>query len=115
MNLTLDWKSLLTTLAPVILAVIPGLAPLTPFVVLGIGEAEKMAGASGPEKLAHATEIAKAGIAGTNAIAVEKTGKPLMDPTLADSALQSGISAVVDVVNLVQAAKAANPPPAVAA
>ncbi len=93
-----NWLHLVEQFAPLILAATP-LAPLVPFIVIGIREAEHLKGATGPEKLAHAVEITHATIAGVNA----QAGKVLVDPVGADDALKHGISTVVDVVNIIHA------------
>ena len=96
----MNWLGLIKTLAPIVLAATP-LAPIAPFISLGIGEAEQLAGASGPEKLAHAVNIAQTGIAAVNA----QAGKDLIDPALSADAISKGISTVVDVTNIVHKAQ----------
>jgi hypothetical protein len=99
MNLS-SWLHLVESIAPLALAMTP-LAPIAPWVTIGIQTAERIPGASGPQKLALAKTIVSAGVAATNA----QAGEQEIDPTLIDSALSSGISAVVDAVNVVHAAQ----------
>lgn len=101
---TLDWKALIKLTAPIILASTP-LAPIAPFVALGIQSAEKIKGASGPEKLEHAVEISRAAIAATNA----QAGRVVVDPALADATIQSGINTVIGVANIVHRSGALAP------
>jgi hypothetical protein len=95
-----DWKQL-AEWAPMVLAFSP-LAPLVPFIMTGIHEAGQIAGASGEEKLAHAVNIAKAGIQATNA----QAGREMIIPADADLAIETGIAAVVNSIKLVNAVKA---------
>jgi len=92
-------------LAPMVLAFTP-LAPIAPFVSAGIQEAEQIQGASGADKLAHAINIARQGIAATNA----QAGRTVIDPNLADSAIAAGINTTVSVVNIVHEAHATDTP-----
>lgn len=96
-----SWLKIVEQVAPLVLAATPA-APIAPFVAIGIQTAEKIPGASSADKLALATTIAQAGIAATNA----QAGHTEIDPTAANAALASGISAVVNVANLVHDAKA---------
>lgn len=99
------WLQMVQSLAPMILAFTP-LAPIAPFVSAGIQEAEQIQGASGADKLAHAVQIARDGIAATNA----QAGKVVIDPQLSDAAIVSGINTTVSVVNLVHATHANDTP-----
>lgn len=102
--MNLRWLALITQYAPLILAATP-LAPIAPFVAIGIHSAEAMKGATKQEKLSHAVEITQASIVAVNA----QVGHQVIDPTTANRALVSGISAVVDVVNMVHRHETANP------
>ena len=95
------WLKLVEQIAPIALAVTP-LAPIAPFIALGIKTAEQIPGASGADKLALATTIAQAGVAATNA----QAGHQEIDPVLVSQAIAQGIGTVVAVVNTVHAAKA---------
>ena len=80
--------------APMVIAAIPGIPPpLVPYISMGIKAAETIPGASGANKLTAATTIATAAIQAAAAV-----GAPL-NPTVEVSALQNGISAVVQAVN----------------
>ncbi len=102
MNLS-SWIKLVEVIAPVVLAATP-LAPLAPFVALGIKTAEQIPGASGESKLALATNIVNTAVLATNA----QAGHQEVDPALVGQALSSGIATVVAAVNVVHAAKAEN-------
>jgi hypothetical protein len=99
------WLQMVQQFAPMVLAFTP-LAPIAPFVSAGIQEAEQIQGASGADKLAHAINIARQGIAATNA----QAGRTVIDPNMADTAIAAGINTTVSVVNLVQAAHATDTP-----
>jgi len=102
-----NWLQLVEQLAPMVLVATP-LAPLAPFIAIGIREAEQIKGATGQDKLAHAVAITKAAVTGVNA----QAGKTVIDPTVADDALKHGISTVVDVVKIIQARQAVITTPA---
>jgi hypothetical protein len=106
----MKWLELARIFAPLVAAFIPGLAPLSPALADGIQAAEGLAGASSADKLAHATTIARDGIAGLNAAA----GRTVVDPSTSDALIGSAISTVVGVTNLVHAAHAAAPAPSTA-
>jgi hypothetical protein len=89
------WLQLVSWVAPAVLGMTP-LAPIAPFVIAGVQAAESLPGAQGKDKLDAAVQIARIGIAATNA----QAGHVVVDPQLADAAIQSGISTVVNVVNL---------------
>jgi hypothetical protein len=92
------WLGLLKLLGPAIIAtVVPHGDLIAPLVVHGIEEAEKMKGATGSEKLERAKTLVGIGISGMNTAA----GKELVNPVEVNTAINSGISTVVDVVNLV--------------
>ncbi len=93
-----NWLQLVEQLAPMVLVATP-LAPLAPFIAIGIREAEGIKGATGQKKLEHAVAITKAAVTGVNA----QAGKTVIDPVVADDALKHGISTVVDVVKIIQA------------
>jgi hypothetical protein len=95
MNLA-GWLSAVEKIAPIALALTP-LAPIAPFVGLGIKLAEQIQGADSATKLAVATQIVNVGIQATNT----QAGKVIVDPTVVNQALQSGIGTVVAVANLI--------------
>lgn len=82
--------------APLILAVTP-LAPIAPFVAAGIQEAEAIGG-SGPDKLVHVVNIAKAAADAANA----QAGKTVIDPALVEASAASTVSAIVQISNLLE-------------
>lgn len=90
------WLGLVKQLAPLILAVTP-LAPIVPWVVVGIQTAEGIEGATGAQKLEIAKAIVSVGVAATNA----QVGKVILNPAEADTLVAAGISAVVAATNLV--------------
>ena len=96
----MNWKQLILQIAVIGLGSNPKTAKLVPFVVNGITEAEAMTGASGKEKLAHAIAITREGIAATNAV---RPGT--INENAAEQVIASGISAVVDSVNVFRNAK----------
>lgn len=79
------------------------LLTLLPLILNGIQTAESMKGASSAEKKAKAVELVRAGLAGVETA----TGKHPLDIPEAAEAVDSGIDAVVHIVNAVQKAKAA--------
>jgi len=95
------WLKLVEQIAPIALSVTP-LAPIAPFIALGIKTAEQIPGASGADKLALATTIAQSGVAAINA----QAGHQEIDPMLVNQAIAQGIGTVVAVVNTVHAAQA---------
>lgn len=98
------WLDILKMVGPIVVAVtVPGGQLLAPIIVGAIESAEKLPGASGAEKKAHALELVKAGAAAANAV----TGKVKIDPEQAVAVARSGIDTVVGAVNLVATAKAA--------
>lgn len=105
MNL-LSWLKLVESIGPLVLATTP-LAPIAPFVVTGIQFAEQIPGADGPTKLAIATQIVNIGVAATNA----QIGHQKIDPALVNTAVTSGITAVVSAVKVVENAHPVVPPP----
>lgn len=92
------WLALVSSIAPLIMILIPGgagLAPLVPLIVHGIQEAEKFKG-SGPEKKAHVQGVVADGIDTTNIVA----GKVLLDPVSTLALSSTAIDTIVGVVNL---------------
>jgi hypothetical protein len=99
---------ILARVAPLTLSLIPGIpAAIAPFVAMGIAQAEHLPGASGPAKLQAAISITRQGFAGLNAAA----GHEVIDPDLSDAALAHGISAVVDIANIMAKKTAAGTAP----
>ena len=98
----MNWLDLVKSIAPTIItATVPGGALLAPLVIGAITEAEQIHGATGDQKLQYAVEITRDSIRGVNAVA----GHTIVNPLLSDSALAAGISAAVDVVNIVHQAQ----------
>lgn len=104
-----NWLHLVETIGPLVLAATP-LAPIVPFVIMGIQTAERIPGATGAQKLELAKQIVTTGIAATNA----QAGHTEIDPALVDTAVTSGINAVVAATNVVHAAVAENVAEAIA-
>lgn len=93
----IDWKSLVKIVATTVVPVaFPKLTPAIPYIITGIEEAEKIKGATGPQKLQAAVEIATAGAHATNKIA----GKDIVDVDALNQTIASGISAVVTGANV---------------
>lgn len=90
-----DWHrfaEVVKIVAPAILmAASPALAPVASVVATAISQAEKIPGASGPEKLAYVQ-----GIVATVAPTV-----PGVDPAAINAALADGIAAVVASTNII--------------
>lgn len=103
MNLA-SWLKIIEKAAPIVLAATP-LAPLAPFVAVGIQAAEQIPGATGPQKLTIATQLVNTGIAATNA----QAGKQVINPSEASQLVASGINAVVAAANLESDINAAAP------
>lgn len=89
------WLKAVENLAPLVLAATP-LAPIAPFVALGIQTAERIPGAKGADKLALATQIVNAGVQATNA----QAGKEVVNVENVNTLVTSGINAVVAAANL---------------
>ena len=96
----MNWLKLVEQIAPLVLAATP-LAPIAPFVAIGIHAAEQIPGASGATKLAVAQQITHIAIQAVNT----QAGHEEVNPALADGILADGISAVVGAVNLKHAAQ----------
>jgi len=93
----MDWVGLVKMVVPIVLPFVnPKLAPVGPLVVQGITEAQQMKGASGPEKLAHATNLVTIGAATANAAA----GKEVVDTNAVTNDASKAISVAVDITNM---------------
>lgn len=92
---TPKWLQIVENIAPIILAATP-LAPIAPFVALGIRVAEGIPGATADQKLVIAKSIASVGVQAANA----QAGKEVIDTKAADTLVTSGINAVVAATNL---------------
>ena len=95
MNLK-SWLHAITQLAPIILAVTPGVPTvLIPAIIKGIQAAETIPGASGPDKLTAALKIVDASADAINA------AKPnTIRPAEVTKAVTSGIATVIAVTNI---------------
>lgn len=91
------WLHLIEAVAPLVLSATP-LAPLAPYVSLGIQTAEQIPGATNAQKLEIAKAIAKVGVAATNA----QAGHPIINVEAADTLVTAGITAVIAATNLKQ-------------
>lgn len=103
------WFDIIKTVAPIVLMMIPGMAPLVPLVIFGITEAEQIRGASGPQKKQHVMEIVQAGLTGTNAVAK----KELLPPQQTMQTVSAAIDTVVGVANLIDRVHAVESGPGV--
>lgn len=88
------WIQIAAQFAPQVLLFTP-LAPIAGIVSQAIQEAEQIKGATGPQKLAHVTNIAIDAAAATNA----KVGRMVIDPNAVRVASASAISTVVTIIN----------------
>ena len=97
----MKWLRLLKTLGPGIVAVlVPGVGPiLAPIIVTAIAEAEKISGATGPEKKAAALELVKAGAVG---VTIASGGKVVIDEAQAAATASSAIDTTVGVLNILR-------------
>lgn len=95
----MDFISLIKAIIPIFIPFIsPKLAPVGPLIVQGIDEAEQLKGASGADKLAHATNIVTTGAIVANTAA----GKQVIDINVINSAAKNAISTAVDIANLIK-------------
>lgn len=90
-----NWLRLVGQIAPLILLSTP-LAPIAPWVSIGIQVAERIPGATGAQKLEIAKVIARVGVSAANA----QAGKVIIDPVAADTMVTDGINAVVAATNI---------------
>lgn len=94
------WLTILKVLGPAIIATtVPGGALIAPLIVTAIAEAEKIRGASGPEKKAAVIELVKVGVAGVNAAS---KGKVTIDPVAAAKTASAAIDTTIGVINLIR-------------
>lgn len=104
----MDWKSLIMQIAAIALGSNPETRALAPYVGPAVATAEEvLSSKSGAEKLAHATELVKLGISGTNAV---RPGT--VDEAVSDALIAHSISTVVDAGNLIHKSFAAGGFPA---
>lgn len=96
------WLNLIVHLAPIVMSVIPGAAPLAPIVAVAIQRAESMPGATGAQKLALAQQLVVEGATAANVLA----GHTVIEPMLAQSVAAEAISTVVDTANVIHRAHA---------
>jgi hypothetical protein len=94
----MKWFDLAKMLVPVVGAVVPGAAPLVPFILTGIHEAEALHGDDGQAKKAHVLTLVANGAA-----AVSATGKVSIDPGLAVAVTNAVFQAVDNVHDVVKA------------
>jgi hypothetical protein len=98
-----DWLRLVTLLAPVVLMAVPKAAPIAPYVIAGITEAEQIKGASGPDKKTHALNVVEDGIKAINAVTASNKVLPAEGRAIAADVIDT----VVMITNIV-ARSAAN-------
>jgi hypothetical protein len=99
----MNWKDLVRLVASIVIASgkVPHGDKLIPLIVDGIDSAEALKNApTGEEKLAHATQIAKDGIAAINEVQDHE-----VIPVETAEKVQDTISSVVDIVNTIQDAQ----------
>lgn len=97
----MKWLELVRTLAPFILAAVPGVPPvLIPAIIHGIQTAEQIPGASGPQKKAAVLDLVSTGITAANTVA----GRPLVNKAHVTGAVSAGIDATVNAVNAIRSA-----------
>jgi hypothetical protein len=91
------WLQILETVGPMLLSFVPATQAIVPFVVAGIGIAEQIPGATGPQKKTFVEQLIALAAGATNTA----TGKTTIDPTAAVTAAGSAIDTVVGIVNLI--------------
>jgi hypothetical protein len=94
--------------APVVLAAVPGgekIASMIPVIVAGIGEAEKIKGASGEEKKKHVLATVSAGVAAAN-----NSGAVKLDPLEVERIASNGIDTVISTIHVIEGAKVVKQP-----
>jgi hypothetical protein len=92
----MNWKQILLTVAPLVLAQIPQTRALAPIVPGAIATAEDMLNASGAEKKAAAMNLVTAGVTATNVAA----GREVIDPRAVNAVASSAIDTIVATTNL---------------
>ena len=93
----MNWFALVKALAPAILAIIPGIpSTLIPVIVEGIGQAEAIVGAKGPQKLEHVVSAV------ATAMKAVEVLQPMSNPEQVEASVRVGTSAVVQAANAVQ-------------
>lgn len=98
------WLDILKQIGPMVIATtVPNGALIAPAIVQAIQEAEAIKGATGPQKLARVVNIA------TSAAQIAKSSGVKIDPADVQRAATAAISATVDVVNIIDKAKAPSP------
>lgn len=97
----MKWFQVFQFVLPLVAQFLPKIIPLVPYIQTGVVEAQAIAGASNADKLAHLTNVVKAG-----ASAVTATGKAKIDPEEAAQILQSAV-VVVDSVHTILKSNAA--------
>lgn len=100
------FMSVVNKVAPVVLLAVPGGERLEPFineVITGMGEAEQMPGASGPEKKQHVLKIVKSVVSAANAAGAH------VDVAGTEQAASAGIDAVIGTLHVINGAKVVKP------
>lgn len=100
----MKWYQVFQFVLPMVAQFFPKIIPLVPSIQQGVTEAQAIAGATNEEKLAHLTNVVKAG-----ASAVTATGKAKIDPEDAANILTSAVS-VVDSFHAILKSNAAPVP-----
>lgn len=95
-----NWLDLVKVVVPMILAETPA-APIAPFIAIGISAAEQIPGATGPQKLEVAKQLANIGVAAANA----QAGKELINPSLVNETADNSIKTIISVMNLADSLK----------
>ena len=105
----MKWLELIKNLAPIILALVPGVPPaIIPAIMHGITTAEGMPGATGAQKKAAVLDLVQVGMETANAVA----GKTIVDPAGLSGVVGLGIDTAVNAVNIIHAAQPVPPAPA---
>lgn len=94
-----SWLKIVEMAVPLILGSTK-LAPLVPYVTMGVQVAEQIPGAKGEDKLKVAGEIANIGLKAVNAQAVAETGKPLVNEDSAKILIDATINGAVAAANI---------------
>jgi hypothetical protein len=96
-----DFFKILAQVGPLILMLNPATAAIAPVVIAAIASAQAMAGASGPEKKAHAMEIVSSFVT----VAASKHVKGFEQPDVVIQTASSGIDTVVGAVKVIEGTK----------
>ena len=93
------WFDIIRLVTPIVAAFVPGAAPLAPYILAGIQEAEQLKNATGEAKKAHALAVVGNGIKVTNTL---RPGT--IEPTTGAAAASAAIETVLLVTKTIHGA-----------